>query len=44
MEYHSTWVKRLLNPYLRKYLKVEICSIIRKDQVIGYGIRKYYEK
>jgi hypothetical protein len=37
---HNVWFKRLLNPILRKVLKVEITSLILDGKVIGYGIRK----
>lgn len=38
---HSTWVKRTFNPILRKLFTIEITSIVRNEEVIGYGIRKY---
>lgn len=41
MEAHSIWFKRWLNPILRKLFKIEICSIISDNDVIGYGIRKF---
>jgi hypothetical protein len=41
MRSHSTWFKRMLNPALRKMFRVEICSLIDGECVIGYGIRKY---
>jgi hypothetical protein len=40
MNRHSTWFKKLFNPILRKLFRVEICSIIMDNKVIGYGIRK----
>jgi hypothetical protein len=40
MKYHNIWFKRWFNPTLRKLFNVEICSIIRDEEVIGYGIRK----
>ena len=40
MKFHSVWFKRTFNPILRKLFKVEICSIIQDDKVIGYGVRK----
>jgi hypothetical protein len=40
MQSHNIWFKRWFNPTLRKLFKVEICSIISDDNVIGYGIRK----
>jgi hypothetical protein len=41
MENHNVWFKRWFNPTLRKIFKVEICSLIDGETVIGYGIRKY---
>jgi hypothetical protein len=41
MDTHSTWVKRTFNPILRKLFKIEITSIVRNEEVIGYGIRKH---
>jgi hypothetical protein len=41
MKSHNVWFKRTFNPILRKIFKVEICSIIQDDKVIGYGIRKH---
>jgi hypothetical protein len=40
MKTHSTWFKRTFNPILRKLFKIEICSIIHEEKIIGYGIRK----
>ena len=41
MEFHSTWFKRLFNPILRRWFRLEIFSLIDShDRVIGYGIRK----
>jgi hypothetical protein len=44
MEQHSIWFKRWFNPIIRKMFKVEICSIIMDNEVIGYGIRKLKQK
>jgi hypothetical protein len=41
METHSVWFKRWFNPTLRRIFKVEICSIIMGNEVVGYGIRKF---
>jgi hypothetical protein len=41
MKSHSTWIKRTFNPILRKLFKVEICSLIDNEGIIGYGLRKY---
>jgi hypothetical protein len=41
MTHHNVWFKRWFNPTLRKLFKVEICSLIDGETVIGYGIRKY---
>ena len=42
MYFHSTWFKRRFNPVLRRWLSVEICSIVDwHGEVIGYGIRKF---
>jgi hypothetical protein len=41
METHSVWFKRWFNPTLRRIFKVEICSIIMDNEVVGYGIRKF---
>ncbi len=40
MKSHDIWFKRWFNPTLRKLFKIEICSIICEDEVVGYGIRK----
>lgn len=40
MKTHNNWLKRWLNPILRKVFRIEITSIIMDNKVIGYGIRK----
>lgn len=40
MTHHETWLKKTLNPILRKLFGVEIFSAISENKVIGYGIRK----
>ena len=40
MENHNIFFKRLFNPILRKFFKIEICSIVYNNKVIGYGVRK----
>ena len=37
---HSTWLKKTLNPLLRKLFSIEICSIFEGEKIVGYGIRK----
>ena len=41
MSNHDIWFKRWFNPTLRKLFKIEICSIICEEEVIGYGLRKF---
>ena len=40
MEKHEIWFKRWFNPLLRKLFKLEICSLLYEEKVVGYGIRK----
>ena len=44
MTHHPTFIKRWFNPILRKLFNLEICSIVRDNKVIGYGIRKHKVK
>ena len=37
---HSSWLKRAMNPVIRRLFGVEITSIVMDEKVIGYGIRK----
>jgi hypothetical protein len=43
MKQHKIWFKTILNPLLRLMFKLEICSLIKDEKVIGFGIRKYYK-
>jgi hypothetical protein len=39
---HAIWFKVAFNPILRRFFKIEICSIANEsEQIVGYGIRKY---
>jgi hypothetical protein len=38
--HHETWVKKNINPILRKLFGIEIFSAVSDDKVVGYGIRK----
>lgn len=42
MNQHRVWFKIILNPILR-IIGWSIVSIVEKNKVIGYGVRKYPE-
>jgi hypothetical protein len=39
--HHDTWVKRNVNPILRKLFGIEIFSAVYNGKVVGFGFRKH---
>lgn len=42
--HHDTWVKRNVNPILRKLFGIEIFSAIYNGKVVGFGFRKHLKQ